>query len=163
MEGNKKDFIMSIADISALDKKFDFRNQGLKNIPDIQKHQFIFEVRIGFSVVKNEPYINLLNSISIFLDKEKTNLFGHFELGIRFLVENIEDYVKNERIFIPEPAIYTMVTTAIGTARGVLYVELKVSPIPNLFLPFIEIKPIVDNILSTSKDGLPLVDSLSSE
>lgn len=160
MAKEEKEILIRISDIVTLKKQFDFKNPNILTESGGMLKEFAFEVRIGISALKVQPVVGLIVGISIFTDAAKTDHFGYYEIGISFGIQNIDDAIIDDRLFIPEQVLYTMVNTAIGTARGGLFAELKVSPFPNIYLPLITIKPIVEDIKNHIKDGLLFTEDI---
>jgi hypothetical protein len=137
-------------DIMILQKQFNFKDIELLKISDIRSHEFVIE--FGISILPHEeqqpnmPYIAVLSIVNIYVDKEKKHHIGLLEIGNTFEIADIEKLLSTGRLVIPDEMLYVFVTTAIGNTRGILFGELKSTPLQNVFLPLILTKPIMDDL-----------------
>lgn len=157
MGENSKEFSMMLNDITIFRKEIDAANKILAEIPDLRKHNFIFEYSMSLFADKNKSIIGTISRISVFTDEEKQNRFAYFEIGIAFTIVDFENYVLEEKIMVPDNALAVMISSSIGTSRGILFCEFKGTALATINLPLIQTKPIADNIKKKIASGLDLV------
>lgn len=138
--------------IMILQKAFDFRNPELSKIQDIRAHEFSFDFSIGILPPTPQPFVALITTTRIFLEKEKNNYLGSIDIGTSFEITNYEQLFSDGKLFIPDEMLYTFITTVIGNTRGILFGELQATPLQNVYLPLIQTKQIMDDL----KKSMPI-------
>lgn len=69
------------------------------------------------------------------------NVLARMATSCNFVVENLEDYVKDgDKVELPEPIMVTVNSIAISTTRGMLYSELKGTYLHSAILPLLDPK-----------------------
>jgi hypothetical protein len=134
-----------------MEKEMRFQIAGIEILEVNLKHPekalpaprtYNFETKIKTAVDVEKKLFNIIPGVNVIYDEDK-EVHASIQVNFTFSIENMQDFLVENQIDIPEPFLVTLISISISTLRGIMYSQFRGTFMNNTIMPVIDPKSFV--------------------
>ncbi len=104
-----------------------------------EKDKYGFNINLGMEIDSKAKKIGIDITDSFSLKFNERNIpLGNLSTRMLFHVENLEDFIQNDRLKLPKVFIYNVISISLSTHRGILFSKTSGTSMDDMIFPIID-------------------------